>query len=58
MDAKRRTSSVLLFNTLQWIPFYEEVKVDKCLIVYKRMYNNNVPTYLKSFVDKKLRNPW
>ena len=37
VDAERRTSSVLLFNTLQWIPFYEEAKVDKCSIVYKRM---------------------
>ena len=58
MDAKQRTSFVLLFNTLQWIPFYEEAKVDKCSVVYKRMYNNNVPTYLTSFFDKKLQNPW
>ena len=49
MDAERRTSSVLLFNTLQWIPFYEEAKVDKCLIVHKLMYNN-VPTYLTNFL--------
>ena len=50
MGAKRRTSSVLLFNTLQWIPFYEEAKVDKCSVVYKCMYNNNVPTYLTNFL--------
>ena len=45
MDAEQRTSSVLLFNKLRWIPFYEEAKVAKCSIVYKRI-QNSVPTYL------------
>ena len=64
MDAKQRTSSVLLFNTLEWIPLYEEVKVDKRSIVHKHMYNNNVPTYLTNFLirnckihDKNTRYP-
>ena len=45
MDAEPRTSSALLFNKLQWIPFYEEAKVAKYSVVYTRI-QNSVPTYL------------
>ena len=51
MDAKPRTSSVLLFNKLQWIPFYEEAKVAKCSVVYKRI-QNSVPTYLMNSLKR------
>ena len=45
LDAKPRTSSVTLFNELGWIPFYEEAKISKCCILYRRI-KNNVPDYL------------
>ena len=34
-----------LFNKLSWIPFYEQCKIDKCSILYKRIHNN-LPSYL------------
>ena len=27
-----------LFTKLSWIPFYEEAKVAKCVLAYKRIY--------------------
>ena len=33
----RTTPSVALFNKLGWIPFYEQHKIDKCIIMYKRI---------------------
>ena len=39
------TPSVALFNKLGWIPFYEQHKIDKCIIMYKRI-NGYLPNYL------------
>ena len=44
--ADRMTSSVALFNKLGWIPFYEQHKIDKCIIMYKRI-NGYLPSYVK-----------
>ena len=38
-------SSVILFNQLGWIPFYEEAKISKGCQLYRRI-QNNVPDYL------------
>ena len=35
----------MTFNELGWIPFYEEAKISKCCILYRRI-KNNVPDYL------------
>ena len=45
MFADRQAPSVALFNKLSWIPFYEQCKIDKCAIFYKRIHNN-LPSYL------------
>ena len=45
LDATPRAYSVTLFNELGWIPFYEEAKIFKCCILYRRI-QNNVPDYL------------
>ena len=45
MFADRQAPSVALFNELSWIPFYEQCKIDKCAIFYKRIHNN-LPSYL------------
>ena len=34
------TPSIALFNKLGWIPFYEQHKIDKCIIMYKRHSRN------------------
>ena len=38
-----------LFNNLNWIPFFEQAKLTKCSIIYKRL-QGHAPTYLKSLV--------
>ena len=35
--AERTALSVQLFNKQGWIPFYEQHKIDKCLVMYKRI---------------------
>lgn len=47
--ADRLAPSVALFNQLSWIPFYEQCKIDKCLILYKRIHNN-LPSYLGNYI--------
>ena len=43
--ADRLAPSVTLFNKLGWIPFYEQSKINKCAIFYKRI-NDSLPKYL------------
>jgi len=43
-DADSQTPSVKLFSRLQWLPFYEESKIGKCCVAYKRI-NREVPLY-------------
>ena len=47
--ADRLVSSVSLFNKLSWIPFYEQCKIDKCSILYKRI-NGILPNYLNEHI--------
>ena len=42
--ADKRSNSVNLFNKLGWLPFYDEAKVNKCLLVLKRL-QGNCPSY-------------
>ena len=45
----RQACSVALFNKLSWIPFYEQSRIDKCSIIYKRI-NRTLPNYLNSHI--------
>ena len=45
----RLVSSVSLFNKLSCIPFYEQCKIDKCSILYKRI-NGILPNYLNEHI--------
>ena len=45
LHADRLAPSVTLFNKLGWIPFYEQSKINKCAIFYKRI-NGSLPNYL------------
>ena len=47
--ADRLVSSVSLFNKLSWIPFYEQCKIHKCSILYKRI-NGILPNYLNEHI--------
>ena len=47
--ADRLVSSVSLFNKLLWIPFYEQCKIDKYSILYKRI-NGILPNYLNEHI--------
>ena len=42
-----QASSVKLFNRLQWPPFYEESKIAKCCLAYKRI-KGEVPLYTEN----------
>ena len=45
-NANSQASIVKLFNSLQWLPFYEEVKIAKCCVAYKCI-NGEVPLYIE-----------
>ena len=49
LDAYSQASFVKLFNKLKWIPFYEQAKIAKCCIMYKRL-KGHVPAYLKTLL--------
>lgn len=36
-DTNNQASSVKLFNSLQWLSFYKEVKIAKCCVACKRI---------------------
>ena len=45
LGANTRSNSVNLFNKLGWLPFYDEVKVNKCSLVLKCLQGNS-PSYM------------
>ena len=49
LNNSAQASSVKLFNSLQWLPFYEKVKIAKCCVAYKRI-KVEVPLYIEDFL--------
>ena len=49
LDEDLRIPSVKLFNRLKWLPFYEDAKIAKCVLAYKKVYGQ-VPTYISSML--------
>jgi hypothetical protein len=49
LDAHPRHSSIDLFNTLGWVPFYVEADVKRCLVAYKRSADT-CPDYIKDLL--------
>ena len=45
LDADTRANSVELFKHLNWLTFYDKVKLNWCTIVYKR-FQGNCPPYI------------
>ena len=51
LNAEKMATSVHLFNTLNWIPFYAESFVNRCTLTYKRR-NGNTPEYINDLLIK------
>ena len=51
LNAEKTATSVHLFNTLNWIPFYAESYVNPCTLTYKRL-NGNTPEYINDLLTK------
>ena len=45
LEANTRSNSVKLFKELAWLPFYDEVKLNKSILVFKRL-QGSYPTYM------------
>ena len=50
LDAERFTPSVVLFNNLNWLPFTEQSLIKRCALVYKRVHNYIIPSYLNKLL--------
>ena len=46
LDADMRANSAKLFKKLNWLPFFCEVKIQMCVVVHKRLYDE-CPVYIK-----------
>ena len=58
LNADARANSVTLFKQLNWLAFHDEVKLNKCVLAYKR-FKGNCPPYIQdiliSNVTKSMR---
>ena len=51
LRADTRANSVQLFKKLGWIPFFQEAKINKCSIIYKRL-NGDCPGYIEDLLKR------
>ena len=49
LNTPNQAPSVELFNRLKWLPFYEEAKLAKCFLVFKRL-KGEVPSYITNLL--------
>ena len=53
LQVDTRSRTVDNFKKLGWIPFYDEVKINKCILVFKKL-NGDVPSYIdKLFITNQ-----
>ena len=50
LNAERFTPSVVLFNNVNWLPFTEQSLIKRCALVYKRVHNYIMPSYLNNLL--------
>ena len=50
LDAERFTPSDILFNNLNWLPFTKQSQIKRCALVYKRVHNYIMPSYLNNLL--------
>ena len=51
LNAEKTATSVHLFNTFNWIPFYAESYANRCTLTYKRL-NGSTPEYINDLLTK------
>jgi len=51
MDAEKTASTVLLFNSLNWVPFYTDAYINKCALVFTRL-KGSAPEYIKDLLPR------
>ena len=49
LNADTGTNSVSLLKKLNWLAFHDEVKLNKCVLAYKRVHGN-CPFYMKEML--------
>ncbi|CAB3982545.1 Hypothetical predicted protein, partial [Paramuricea clavata] len=49
LDVGTRTNSVSLFKQLNWLAFHDEVRLNKCVLAYKR-FHGNCPSYINDIL--------
>ena len=55
LDADRTTPSIILFNTLNWLPFTRQSKITQNILVYKRVNSNVItPNYIDRLLCRNL----
>ena len=53
LQVDTRSRTIDNFTKLGWIPFYDEVKINKCILVFKKL-NGDVPSYIdKLFITNQ-----
>ena len=52
LKAQRTSRTVTLFNSLSWIPFYNEVYTKRCELAFKRINGCQLPDYLRASLRK------
>lgn len=53
LNADTRANSVQLFKRLGWIPFFDEAKVNRAMLVHKRLYGD-CPAYLTQMLPRNV----
>ena len=51
LNADKTARSVDLFSKLGWIPFFDEIKINKCKLIYKRL-NDFTPSYIEQLLTR------
>lgn len=45
LNSDARANSVGLFKQLNWLPFFHEAKINKCILIHNRL-SGNCPNYM------------
>ena len=51
LSVPRTSRTVILFNNLSWLPFYNEANINRCALAFKRI-NGTLPSYLNTSLRK------
>jgi hypothetical protein len=53
LDAEKMAPSIVMFNTLNWLPFTKESLIKRIMLAYKRVNSAyNTPSYLNSLLAR------